>query len=251
MTSSKEAGQTVGIISARGGSKGVPRKNLRPLAGKPLVAHAIETARHCPSLDRVIVSTEDEEIANVAREYGAEVPFLRSAELATDTVGHWPVWRHAITAMEAESGQKIAVLVELQPTSPLREAEDIEGCVKQLLEGEADAVVTVSEARKHPSFSMVRLEAGTLSLLMPLSKPIQYRQEAPKVYELTGAVYALRRDFVLEREHLFDGHIEGYVTPAERSLDIDTELDFAIAEFVFERRLVKDLAHQVEHGEQA
>ena len=251
MTGSKQARQTVGIISARGGSKGVPRKNLRPLAGKPLIAYAIEAALQCSSLNRVIVSTKDEEIADVAREYGAEVPFLRPAELATDTAGHWLVWQHAITAMEAESGQKIAVLVELQPTSPLREAEDIEGCVQQLLKSEADAVVTVIEARKHPSFSMVRLEAGTLSLLMPLPQPIQYRQEAPEVYELTGAVYALRRDFLLKREHLFDGHIEGYVTPAERSLDIDTELDFAIAEFVFERRLAKELAHEASQGEQA
>src|SRR5689334_12205555 len=148
----------IGAICARGGSKGVPRKNLRLLDGEPLLVHAIRCARACPSLRRVVVSTDDEEMAEVARRHGAEVPFLRPAALAQDDTPKWPVFRHLVESWEDRTGEAVQALVDLDTGVPLRQPSDVEGCVRQLLAREADVVVTAYEAERNPYFNMVEIE---------------------------------------------------------------------------------------------
>jgi N-acylneuraminate cytidylyltransferase len=227
----------VGFIFARGGSKGIPRKNLRLLAGKPLVAHAIQTALRSRHIGRVVVSTEDEEIAAVARQYGAETPFLRPAELATDSAPEWLAWQHAIRAVSAASGgERIDVFVSVPATCPLRWAEDVDACVELLLRGNADAVVTVTDAHRSPYFNMVVLDADqSARLVIPPQNAIARRQDAPRVYDLTTAAYAARPDYVLTAGGIFQGNVKAVVIPPERAVDIDTELDFAFVEFLLQQ----------------
>lgn len=224
----------VGAIFARGGSKGVPRKNLRLLAGKPLIAYAIETARRSRFISRVIVSTDDLEIANVARYLGAEVPFMRPAELAGDDSPEWLAWQHAVRALEAAgSGPKLDVLVSVPATSPLRTVEDVDACVQALLESDADAVITVTPAERNPYFNMVVLEQGCWArVVMPPDRTIHQRQAAPPVFDMATVAYALRPQFVLKANALFEGRVKAVVVPADRAVDIDTELDLRFAEFL-------------------
>jgi len=225
----------VAFIFARGGSKGVPRKNIRPLAGKPLIAYAIETARACPSVSRVVVSTDDAEIARVAREFGAEVPFMRPAELASDQAPEWLAWQHAIREVGRDG--PLDVFLSVPTTSPLRAVEDVENCVRALLEGDADAVVTVRPAERNPYFNMVKLDArGYAQLVISPDAGVQNSQAAPKVYDLTTVAYAARPDFVLGAKSLFEGRVKTVLVPSERALDIDTLLDFEMAEFLMQRR---------------
>lgn len=222
----------VGIIFARGGSKGVPRKNIRLLAGKPLIAYAIETARASRFIERVFVSTDDPEIAQIAQHYGAEVPFLRPYELAQDDSPEWSAWQHALrTLEELQVVTKIDVFVSIPPTSPLRQVEDVDACVSALLESDADLVITVKRAERNPHFNMVVLdEAGNASLVIPPAKTIMQRQAAPQVYDMTTVAYAAHANFVLSADSIFAGKVKAVTVPPERALDIDTELDLAIAE---------------------
>lgn len=230
---------TVGLISARGGSKGVPRKNIRPLAGKPLIGWAIEVARKCPSLDRVIVSTDDAEIADVARRFGAEVPFLRPSELARDDSPELLTWQHCIRTLTVDDGKAPEVLVAVPATAPLRVVEDVEACVATLYGSGADLCLTVKAVESNPYFTMVTLEDGWASLLIKPPKPIFRRQDAPEVFDIVPVAYAARAEYVLRTPRLLDGKVRATIVPAERSVDIDTELDLAFAEFL--------LSRQVEH----
>ena len=224
----------VGFIFARGGSKGVPHKNIRPLAGKPLIAYAIETALASELIDRVIVSTDDAEIADVAREYGAEVPFMRPQELAQDDSPEWLAWQHAIRALEAAEGDpKIDVFVCVPPTSPLRAVEDVDACIQTLLDSDADLVITVKPAERNPHYNMVMLDgAGYARLVIPPEQTIHQRQATPAVYDMTTVAYAARPEFVLNANSMFGGRVKAVIVPAERAVDIDTELDFKFAEFL-------------------
>ncbi len=226
------------IIPARGGSKGVPRKNLRLLAGKPLIAYAIETALASGLIDRVVVSTDDTEIAGVARQYGAEVPFMRPVELARDDSPEWLVWRHALRTLRvAEGGQRIDALVCIPPTSPLRVAADVDLCIRTLLENDADVVVTVKPAERNPYFNMVVLdEGGYARLAIQPVNPIDNRQFAPPVFDMTTVAYAARPEFVLEANSMFEGRVRAVVVPRERAVDIDTELDLTFAEFLLNQQ---------------
>ena len=218
----------VGFIFARGGSKGVPRKNIRSLAGKPLIAYAIETALASKWISRVAVSTEDTEIAHIARRYGAEVPFMRPEELARDDSPEWLAWQHAIRTLGA-----MDVFVSIPPTSPLRAVEDVDGCIEALLESDADIVITVRLAERNPYFNMVALDdAGYARLMIQPSQEIQRRQAAPAAYAITTVAYAARPEFVLNSRSLFDGKVRAFLVPCERALDIDTEMDFRIAELL-------------------
>ena len=224
----------VGFIFARGGSKGVPRKNIRPLAGKPLIAYAIETAQASELIDRVVVSTDDVEIADVAQQYGAEVPFLRPQELARDDSPEWLAWQHAIRTLEVTKDEpKMEVFVCIPPTSPLRAVEDVDACIRTLLESDADLVITVKPAERNPYFNMVVLDgAGYARLVIPPDRTIYRRQAAPPVYDMTTVAYAAWPEFVLNASSMFEGKVKAVVVPAERALDIDTELDFKFAEFL-------------------
>jgi CMP-N,N'-diacetyllegionaminic acid synthase len=223
----------VGAICARGGSKGVPRKNLRPLAGKPLIAHAIQCANACSMLRRVVVSTDDHEIAHIAKEYGAEVPFIRPAHLARDDSSKWPVFQHLVEALEHYDGQRVDVLVDLDAGVPLRKPSDIDECVNQLLSGTADLVATAYEAERNPYFNMVELKAdGFARIVKSPEVPIVCRQAAPTVYSLSPAVYAIRRDTLWKYGHWSEAKLQIYRLPRERAIDIDSELDFRLTEFL-------------------
>lgn len=222
------------IIPARGGSKGVPRKNIRLLAGKPLIAYAIETARASDLIDRVVVSTDDTEIAEIARRCGAEVPFMRPRELAQDDSPEWLTWRHAVRTLTAGEGDaRIDAFVCVSPTSPLRAVEDVDACIRLLFDSDADLVMTVRPAERNPYFNMVVLDGGGWArVVIPPERPIFRRQDAPPVYDITTVAYAFRPEFVLRAESESEGKVKAVVVPAERALDIDTELDFKFAEFL-------------------
>lgn len=218
-------------IFARGGSKGLPRKNIRLLAGKPLIAYAIEVARRSQLIDRVIVSTDDEEIAGIARDYGAEVPFMRPKELAADDSPEWQAWRHAVKALAAEEASAMDVFVSVPPTAPLRAVGDVDACVKGLLTSDADVVITVTPAHRNPYFNMVSLdENGYARLVIPPEDAIFRRQVAPVVYDVTTVAYATRPEFILRANSVFEGKVQTITVPVERALDIDSEYDFRIAE---------------------
>jgi N-acylneuraminate cytidylyltransferase len=211
----------------------VPRKNVRLLAGKPLIAYAVETALQSRWLDRVMVSTDCPEIAETAARFGAEIPFLRPPELASDSAMERLAWRHAIEATEHATGQRMDVLVSIPPTAPLRRVEDVDRCVELLLNSDADIVVTAKPAARSPYFNMVILnELGDAQLAARPPVAISRRQDAPAVYDMTTVAYAARRDAVLDQDSIFDGRVKAVIVPAERALDIDTEFDFQLAEFL-------------------
>jgi len=226
-------GKTIlAIIPARGGSKGVPRKNIRLLASRPLIAWTISEAKNSKYIDRLILSTEDEEIAKVAREYGCEVPFKRPVELAQDdTPGIEPVI-HAINTLE----EKYDFVVLLQPTSPLRTAEDIDGCIQHCIMTESPACVSLTETRQSP-YWMYQLDADMkLKSFIQNGETIYRRQDLPKVYALNGAVYVAKTGFILENSSFLTEATVGYIMSAEHSVDIDTELDFAYCEWLINRK---------------
>jgi len=229
--------RVIALIPARGGSKGVPRKNIRPLAGKPLIAYSIETARASKLIERVVVSTDDAEIAAIARRYGADVPFMRPAELAQDDSPEWLTWQHAVRTLQvAEIGASIDAFVCVSPTSPLRAVEDVDACIAMLLNSDADLVMTICRSERNPYFNMVVLDAdGCARVVIKPERPIFRRQDAPVVYDITTVAYAFRPTFVLRTSSEFDGKVRAVVVPVERAVDIDTELDFAFAEFLLSR----------------
>ncbi len=229
--------RAIGFIFARGGSKGVPGKNIKPLAGKPLIAYSIETARACARLETVIVSTDDPAIAAVAREHGAEVPFLRPPELATDTAPEWLSWQHAIRWVEQDRGP-FDTFVSLPTTSPFRDVSDVDACIDLLGKDAAtDVVITVREAERSPYFNMVRRdENGYARLVIEPANAVVRRQDVPEVFDITTVVYAARPAFVMNASRLFDGRVGMVRVPAARALDIDTLHDFMIAECIARAR---------------
>ena len=222
----------VGFIFARGGSKAVPKKNIRTLAGKPLIAYSIETARQSRWIQRTIVSTDCPEIAAVARNYGAEVPFLRPAHLATDTASEWLAWRHAILEVERQSGKQIDVFVSIPTTSPLRSVVDLDACIEKLIASSADLVITITDSHHNPYFNIVVLdEREDAHLVIKPKNGVARRQDAPITYDMTTVAYVARRDFIMQSDSLFDGRVQTVHVPLERAIDIDTEFDFRLAEF--------------------
>jgi CMP-N-acetylneuraminic acid synthetase len=220
------------VVGARGGSKGVAGKNIRPLLGKPLIAWSIEQARACPEISRVMVSTDHPEIARVAREFGAEVPFVRPAELATDAAGKWGVWVHALDHIERELAWPVDIFVDLDCTSPLRRVEDISGAIAQFRREDVDCVFSVCEARKNPYFNLVEYEGDYLRLSKPLPGRVLRRQDAPRVLEHVASIYVLRPSYLRSAQGLMDGRARGFEMPPDRSLDIDSELDFRFIELL-------------------
>jgi CMP-N-acetylneuraminic acid synthetase len=228
------------VIGARGGSQGVPGKNIRPLLGKPLIAWSIEQALACPRIRRVVVSTDSPAIAEVARAHGAEVPFMRPAELATSTAGKWEVWQHALQACDAHyAGEPVDLFVDLDCTSPLREVEDISRAIEQFERSPGvDAVFSVCEARKNPYFNMLEAEEdGRLRICKALPKPLVRRQDAPQVLEHVASVYVLSPAYLRRGTGLLSGRTQGYLMAPERSLDIDCEFDFELVEYLMRKRL--------------
>lgn len=226
--------QVVAAIPARGGSKGVPRKNLRELGGKPLVAWPIKIAKEVQSIDKVVVTTDDDEIAETARDYGAEV-VKRPAELAKDDSIVITAIRHLIGTLK-EDGHPVDYLVILEPTSPLRLPEDVNCCLRRLATEELDSVATFTEADPNPHRTW-RLVDGQPEPFITTANPWVPRQQLPEAYELNGAVYAFRTDKLSsEGASPLVGQAGAVTMPAERSIDIDREIDFTVAESLLDER---------------
>lgn len=217
---------TFAFVFARGGSKGLPGKNVKLLGGLPLLAHSISVGRRA-GVDQVYVSTDDETIAAVAREYGAEV-IERPSELATDTASEWLAWQHAIQYLRNQ-GRYFDVFLSLPATAPLRGLDDVRQCL-QALDDATDVVVTVSPATRSPYFNMVTRDADGTSRVVLGDAGYKRRQDAPAVYDMTTVAYVTRPDFVMRTGGLFQGRVRSVVVPKERAVDIDDELDFLIAE---------------------
>ena len=222
------------VICARGGSKGVKGKNLRDLAGKPLIAHSIKQAKDCGLFDAVAVSSDSEAILEAARTWGADYVVERPAELASDTAPKVPAIRHCAETVEAETGQQFDTIVDLDATAPLRNVDDIRGAIELLETSGAANVVSAMPARRSPYFNLVeRNDKGRVHLSKPPAAPIARRQDAPECFDLNASVFVWTRgalfsgnDYVLGDDTLL------FVMPEERSIDIDTETDFKFVEFL-------------------
>ena len=220
--------RTFAFVFARGGSKGIPRKNLQLLAGKPLLAWSIEMGQSLAEVERVFVSTEDPEITETAISFGAEV-ITRPAELAQDTSPEWLAWQHAIKVVEEKFG-RFERFLSLPATAPLRSQQDVERCLNRL-DKETDVVITMTPATRSPWFNMVyQGPKGDLRLLVEGN--YTRRQDVPIGYDVTTLAYVLRPEFILEKQRLWDGRVKGVEIPPERALDIDTPLDLEIARFL-------------------
>lgn len=226
------------FIFARGGSKGLPGKNIKQLAGKPLVGWAIEAALAVPEIGRVVMSTDDAEIARVARECGAEVPFMRPKTLASDTATELDAWRHALDFFSDNESVLSDPFISVPATAPLRMPQDISACLNCYHEGGADIVLTATESHRNPWFNMVTVDVdGTASLVNNPDGAVTRRQDAPKVMDLTTVAYVADPRFLITGGKLFSGRVKTVTVPIERAIDIDTEHDFAIAEFLMKKRL--------------
>lgn len=227
--------RVLALIPARGGSKGVPRKAVRPMGGRPMIAWTLEAALAAGRLDRVVVTTEDAEIAEVARAWGADVPFARPAELAgDDTPGILPV-EHALQWLLREQDYAPEWVMLLQPTSPLRSAGDIDAAVALAERRGADAVVSVTEAAHHPWWTKRVTDDGLLEDWAWAGEATR-RQDLPGAYGLNGAIYLTRRELLLAGRTWYPPRTHAYVMPPDRSLDVDTPWDFHLCDLVLAQR---------------
>lgn len=235
--------KVLAVITARGGSVTLPRKNVLPFCGKPLIAHTIEvvlSARTAlPAINRLIVSTDDDEIADGSRRWGAEVPFMRPRELARSDTSSLPVVQHAVQFAEAEADLRYDWILLLQPTSPLRTAEDILDSIELARKPDTTAVIGVTLANSNHPVKLRRIDGeGLLKPYLDKMSEQNRRQDLPfDVYRTNGAIYLADRDVLMEEGSFYGRRPRPYVMPAERSIDIDTRLDFDIAEFLYDRSL--------------
>jgi CMP-N,N'-diacetyllegionaminic acid synthase len=229
-------GNNLGVIPARGGSKSIPRKNAKVIAGKPLLAWTVESALRSKTLNQVIVSTDDEEIAGIGRKWGARVPFIRPFELAQDDTPTLPVIQHAVSWLESTEGYIPEIVLLLQPTSPLRRTEHIDQAVELLLQTGADSVVSVCLSEQSP-YWMKRLEGDRVFPFLNKASEYTRRQELPRVYRLNGALYATRYDVLMRQRRILGKDTRAIVMDAESSIDIDSQLDFKIAEMLLAERI--------------
>lgn len=215
------------VIPARGGSKGLPGKNIRRFLGKPLIAHTIEQAKGAEFIDRIIVSTDDKKITDISRRYGAEVPFIRPKSLARDKSSTIDVLLHAIKWLEGE-GYSFDILVLLHTTTPLRSVKDIDSSIKLLFKKNISNVFSVTCAQRNPYFNMVEVKRGRVRLVKP--GRFTSRQEAPKVYDMNASIYVWWKDVLKNKGKTLLRKSRIYIMPKERSVDIDDEIDFRMAQ---------------------
>lgn len=210
----------------------MPKKNIRPLLGKPLIAWTIEQAFKSKYIDRVIVSTDNHAIARLAKEHGADVPFMRPDKLATDKAKSIDAVFHALLSLPETYDH----VVLLQPTSPLRTAGDIDACVKLCMSKGGNSCVSVNESEKSPRWMYSLDKKGRMRRLIQTEKTIDRRQDLPKVYVLNGAIYVAQVDWLLNNKAFVTDETYAYIMPGERSVDIDNDLDFRFAEFLLLRQ---------------
>ncbi|MCE2594062.1 acylneuraminate cytidylyltransferase family protein [Motilimonas cestriensis] len=221
------------FVFARGGSKGLPGKNIKPLAGKPLLQYSIDTALAAPSIDKVFVSTDDVQIAGIARACGAIV-IDRPADLASDTSPEWLSWRHGVEWAREHYGD-FDGFVSLPATSPLRSVQDVEGAITQCKNVAADICISVTPASRSPYFNMIKLTSdGFVELVNKPEGEVIRRQDAPAVFDITTVVYATTPSFVINHYGIFSGKVTSIEVPKERAVDIDDIYDFKLAETILQ-----------------
>ena len=230
--------KVLGTICARGGSKGVKNKNVRELAGKPLIAYTVEYFKKWRKADRIICSTDSEKIANIAKKYGAEVPFVRPAELATDDAFKLDVIQHIVKFCEEQDKTKYDIIVDLDPTAPLRKLKFLNEAFDRFVNSDANNLYSVNRARKNPYFNMVELDENGYAHLCKKSNVVR-RQDAKTVYELNASIYIYNRDFLLKKNTLHSDKTIIYEMPDIASIDIDSELDFMFVEFLLKNGVFK------------
>ena len=221
----------IAIIPARSGSKGLPDKNIRILNGKPLIAYSIIQAQETGIVDEIFLSTDSQEYADLAIQYGANVPFLRSVDLASDSASTWDCVREALEQYHT-LGKEYDIFVVLQPTSPLRTAGDIIDAIKQIALTNADSIVSVCEAEHSPLWYNTLPENKSLKGFFRPEIMAKTRQELPTFFRINGAIYALSTSYFLKTQNIYDGNSLAYIMPRERSIDIDTLFDFSFAEYL-------------------
>jgi CMP-N-acetylneuraminic acid synthetase len=231
--------KTAAVITARGGSKGIPGKNIADLAGKPLIAWGLEAALKSPSVDRLIVSTDDDKIAEACRKYGADVPFKRPDELSGDKSPHIPVVQHAVQWLEDNEKIVYDYIMLIQPTSPFVVSEDIEAALKLAVDSDADAVSSVCEAEKHPAYALTLNEKGILERYIKRDSNAYFRrQDLKTAYIENGAIYIVKRDVLMNESELDPvGRTRAYIMSAERSVDIDSPWDLYVANLIMRDRM--------------
>jgi CMP-N,N'-diacetyllegionaminic acid synthase len=223
-------------ICARGGSKGVKNKNIKRLNGKPLIAYTIEQARESGLFEHIVISTDSDLIATVAQEYGAEVFFKRSPEMASDTAGKLEVIKDAFVRSEEHYQTTYDYLIDLDATAPLRSVQDIVESYQQFLKDDNDNLITAMPSRRSPYFNLVEVDtAGKVTLSKKLNSNVVRRQDAPKSYDMNASIYIWKRDILLNEHSIFLDKTGLYVMPEERSIDIDSELDFEFVEFLMKK----------------
>ena len=230
------------VVPARGGSKGLPGKNIRPFAGLPLIAHSILLAKMCPEIDRLVVSTDSQEIADVSRQFGAEVPFMRPSDLAQDETPMWPVLQHALATVEKEEGVPYDLLLLLDPTSPARLPSDVSGAMARLLGNpDASGILGVSQPTFNPIWHCVTERSGWLTDLFDNAGRFERRQELPTVFRINGSIYIWRTAFV--KSAGLDWRQKGrhliFEIPEIRAMSIDELGEFQLAELLVRQGLVK------------
>ncbi len=227
-------------ICARGGSKGVKNKNIKPLLEKPLIAYTIEQALESGLFEHIVVSTDSDAIATISQEYGAEIFFKRSEAMASDRAGKLDVIRDAFVRSEAHYDTQFDYLVDLDATAPLRIVEDIVNALKQFIQNNNDNLITAMPSRRSPYFNLVEVDKkGKVSLSKKLDESIVRRQDTPKSYDMNASIYIWKRNIILNENSLFLENTGLYVMPEERSIDIDTELDYKFVEFLMKEKNVK------------
>lgn len=224
-------------IAVRGGSKGVPGKNWRIIAGLPLFAHSVKAAKLSGLFEVIVVTSDAPEVLDFAIQSGATHVVKRPSELASDTSGKVPAIVHAVRTIEEESGVTFDIVTDLDATSPLRNVADIKGAVSLLEVENIDSVVTASEARRSPYFNLIErnIETGQVGVAKPLPDGILRRQDAPETFDMNASVYVWNRDSLIESEKVFFPNTQIFEMPPERSLDIDSEFDFEIVRWLMEK----------------
>jgi len=224
------------IIPARGGSKGIPRKNIQIVAGKPLIFYTIEKALQSKYIDRTVVSTDDNEIAEIAKKYGAEV-LIRPKELALDDTPDLPVFQHAIKYLREKENYCSDLVINLRPTCPLRSVADIDNAIEKMLKNNCDSVRTITEVKHHPYWTS-KIEGDHILPFLENCDVSKYyrRQLLPDAYITNGAADVLKSDIIMNNNNLYGEDIRGIIIPAERSVDIDTEFDLKLVEVLLKER---------------
>lgn len=227
----------VGFIFARSGSKGIIDKNIKLFDKIPLIAHSINIGMKCPSIDQIIVSTDCQKIAEIATEYGAEVPFIRPKELAQDSSKELDAWKHSIKEYKKHYDKNIDLFVSLPPTAPLRSVEDVENCINEYNENSCDIVITVKEAKNNPYFNMIKKNSLGFSELVisEIKKSSSRRQDAPEVFDMTTVAYVANPKYILNSSNILNGKVRSVLIPDIRAVDIDNIIDFKFAKFLKEQ----------------